>query len=319
MSQAARREPRPPACAFYLPDDPSVNVGGALELVVMILLRAYTVLAVAVAGCATVPATNDSHVSARESEEYDDLAAFLPRVERARRTYSRTNPTRRDESPAEYVESEDASGRVEGSLAGRVERPLSQYLDPHSKGGHRPRLKWPSPPRKGTEALFAEFDPPVVEWPLSVREGAPAAWQARITMYDRDGVPFVYGSASRRVWLEGRETVETGGTSYADCVRLRAETDLHFGWWASFRLRETVWLAKDIGVVRRLERLGGRALLVFRFESTHEYALREHEIEASNPDVASTHRWARLAIYLDRSAPRPRVGGLAVEWATEPE
>jgi len=154
-----------------------------------------------------------------------------------------------------------------------------------------------------------------------VRAGAPAAWQAKMTMYDRDGVPFAYGSATRRVWWEGYEAIETDGASYVDCVRLRAETDLHFGWWASFRLRETVWLAQRVGVVRRLERFSGRALLLMRFDSEHEYVLREHQMETSKTEVSSVqpHRWARLAVYLDRSIPRPRVGGLAVEWATEPD
>ena len=179
-------------------------------------------------------------------------------------------------------------------------------------------MNWPSPPRKGSEALFAEFDPPMAEWPAGVRGGTPVEWRAKMTVYDRLGVPFAYGSAARRVWWEGSETIEVNGASFADCVRLRAETDLHFGWWASFRLRETVWLAERVGIVRRLERLSGRALLLFRFDSEHEFVLRSHEIEASKTEASSSpRRWARLAIHLDRSLPRPRVGGLAVEWATE--
>ena len=199
---------------------------------------------------------------------------------------------------------------------GQVEWPLSGYLDPHSARPRRPRMNWPSPPRKGTEALFAEFDPPMAEWPAGMSVDSPVQWQAKMTMYDRHGVPFAQGSAARRVWWGGYETIEVEGKSYADCVRLRAETDLHFGWWASFRLRETVWVAQHVGIIRRVERLGGRALLLFRFDSEHEYVLLAHEIEASKTEGSSfPRRWARLAVYLDRSIPRPRVGGLAVEWA----
>jgi len=58
--------------------------------------------------------------------------------------------------------------------------------------------------------------------------------------------------------------------------------------------------------------------LLFKFDSEHEYTMRAHEIEASKTEASSSpRRWARLAIHLDRSLPRPRVGGLAVEWATE--
>jgi hypothetical protein len=226
----------------------------------------------------------------------------------------RTNPSRRGESPAPYVQSEDEHGRVEGTLVGQVEWPLSDYLDPHTARPDRPRMSWPSPPRNGTEALFAEFDPPMAEWPEGVRAGAPVEWQAKMTVYDRLGVPFAYGSAARRVWWEGNESIEGNGATYVDCVRLRAETDLYFGWWASFRLQETVWLAEGIGIVRRVESIGGRALLLFRFDSEHQYVLETHEIEAIKTEApASPRRWARLAVYLDRSIPRPRVGGLAVE------
>jgi len=285
-----------------------------------ILLPAFVlpVLALAAVGCAATPKSPTSPAHTPASEGYVELSAYLPRVKRAERMYSRTNPSRRGESPAPYVQSEDKHGRVEGTLVGQVEWPLSEYLDPHTARPDRPRMSWPSPPRKGTEALFAEFDPPMAEWPTGVRGGAPVEWQAKLSMYDRDGVPFAQGSAARRVWWEGNETIEGNGESYTDCVRLRAETDLHFGWWASFRLRETVWLAQTVGIVRRVERISGRALLLFRFDSEHEYTMRAHEIEASKTEASSSpRRWARLAIHLDRSLPRPRVGGLAVEWATE--
>jgi hypothetical protein len=158
----------------------------------------------------------------------------------------------------------------------------------------------------------------MAEWPTGVRAGAPVEWQAKTTVYDRLGVPFAQGSAVRRVWWEGNETIEANGASYMDCARLRAETDLYFGWWASFRLRETVWLAQRVGIVRRVERISGRALLLFRFDSEHEYDLQAKEIDVPKTESSySPRRWARLAIHLDRSLPRPRVGGLAVEWATD--
>ena len=144
-------------------------------------------------------------------------------------------------------------------------------------------------------------------------------WQAEMSAYDRRGVPFAQGSAARRVVWEKYENLEIDGAVYPDCLRLRVETDLSFGWWASIRVRETVWLARNIGVVRRIERLSGHALLLFRFDSTHEYVLQTHEADATSERTSAAPRrqWARLAIYLDRSVPRPRVGGLAVEWADE--
>ena len=280
----------------------------------------FVLLAIALSavGCAAVPKSPTVPAPVPAPCGFVSLSTYFPRVERAERRYVRTNPSRRGEGPVTYVQRENELGRLEGSLAGEVEWPLSAYLDRHSNRPDRPRMNWPSPPRKGTEAIFAEFNPPMAEWPVEVHADAPVVWRAKLSMYDRLGVPFAQGSAARRVWWEGNETIKENGETYTNCVRLRAETDLYFGWWASFRLRETVWLAERVGIVRRLERLSGRALLLFRFDSEHEYDLQAHEIEESKTEATSApRRWARLAIHLDRSLPRPRVGGLAVEWATE--
>ena len=271
-------------------------------------------------GCAAVPKSPTTATHEQASNGQVKLSAYFLPADRAERRYARTNPSRGDESPAAYVQNEDEHGRVEGSFVGHVEWPVSQYLDPHSVRPGRPRMNWPSPPRKGTEALFAEFDPPMAEWPAGVSASSPVQWQAKMTMYDRHGIPFAQGSVARRVWWEGSDTIEVEGKSYSNCIQLRAETDLNFGWWASFRLRETVWVSQGVGIVRRLERLSGRALLLFRFDSEHEYVLQAHEIEESKTAATSSpRRWARLAIHLDRSVPHPRVGGLAVEWAMEPD
>lgn len=268
-------------------------------------------------GCAAVCRSPATSVSTQDSNRFVELSAYSPRFERVQRVYNRMNPSRTHESPAHYVQSEDNHGREEGLLVGHVDWPLSIYLDPHSNRPGRPKLKWPTPPRRGTEAVFVEFHPPTDEWPRVVRKGVTEEWQVEMSAYDRDGVPFARGLATRRVVWDGYELVEINGAAYPDSLRLQVETNLSFGWWANIRARETVWLARHIGVVRRIERLSGHALLLFRFGSTHEYALHGCEGKESSDTAtdAPRRRWARLAVYLDRSVPRPRVGGLAVEWA----
>ena len=286
-----------------------------------IVPHAFVVLAVGlpVVGCTTVRSNTVSHLRGPESDANVELSAYFPQAARTQRTFLRTNPSRPEESPTPYGQTEDQNGRVEGSLTGRVEWPLTRYLDPHSNRPERSRLRWPIQPRQASEAFFVEFNPPVTEWPEGVRAGAAVEWRAEMSAYDRRGVPFANGSAVRRVVWEGYETIETDGAAYPDCLRLNVETDLYFGWWASIRLRETVWLAQHIGIVRRIERLSGHALLLLRFDSTHEYVLQAHEADTPSAGASSAtpRRWARLAIHLDRSLPRPRVGGMAVEWATE--
>ncbi len=293
-----------------------------IELHMRVIPRAFVVLAVGlpVVGCTTARSNTVSHLREPESDANVELSAYFPQAEPTQRTFLRTNPSRPEESPTPYGQTEDQNGRVEGSLTGRVEWPLSRYLDPHSNRPERARLRWPIRPRPASEAFFVEFNPPVTEWPEGVRAGAAVEWQAEMSAYDRRGVPFAQGSAVRRVVWEGYETVGNDGAAYPDCLRLHVETDLYFGWWASIRLRETVWLAQHIGIVRRIERLSGHALLLLRFDSAHEYNLQAHGVDPVTADASPVppRRWARLAIHLDRSLPRPRVGGLAVEWAGEP-
>jgi hypothetical protein len=222
---------------------------------------------------------------------------------------------------------ETAEGRVAGTLLDRASLPVSQYMDLHSNRPQRPRLSWPRVRR--AEAFFVEFDPPMEEWP-TVAEAQPMLEQhATLTACGPDGIPFSRGDARRRVWHEGVETIRTPAGAFTDCLRVRSETELTFGRWASIRVQETAWLHAQAGVVRRTERIHGHAIIIFRFDSTHRYeleiydgALTSGRLVNSPPDPAVdssgvlTHRrWARLAIHLERTGARPRVAGLAVDWA----
>ena len=272
-----------------------------------------------VAGCrsARPSAAPVVHANPRPSTVVD-LTVYHPSGRPGTRAYRQFNPNDPEGSAVVYPQSVEDSGRVEGNLVGRIEWPLSDYLDPHTRRPHRPRLSWPSDPQKRSEAFFVELDPPVQEWPEVIDSAAPIVLEADMLAYSRRGVPFARGTAVRRVWFKGYETVETGHATYADCARLRVSTEFRFGVWVTARVRESVWLARDVGVVRRTERISGRVFFVIGFDSTHEYELLDAPATPAllRQTPASPPQWGRLALYLDRALPRPRIGGLAVEWST---
>ena len=165
-----------------------------------------------------------------------------------------------------------------------------------------------------------------------------------MTAFERDGTPFAYGTARRTMRAAGFETVRAGEQSFADTVRMEADTELTFGWLATIRVHETAWFARGVGLVRREERFNGRALWLFRFQGAGRYELADEvparmemvadEVGESAKgekslkgakgnasdgvhDLFSANRgwWSRLAICFERSGRRIRVSGLAIEWA----
>ncbi len=296
-------------------------------------LRAWFVLVIGLVltsapgpGCAKpVSRITGSYQSSQcERAESIELAPFLKSFLPSTRVFVRTDPGNASESRTLYELRDESAGRIGGSLIGRIKWPLARYFDRDSNRPDRPRISWPTDDERAVEAFLIEFDPPIAEWPTTIHMGESAEAMTRMRAYDRWGIPFADGAAQRSVRFGGFEEVVVDQTTYADCMRLEADTNLWFGWWAFVSLRETVWLARDRGLVRRIERINGNALLVFRFNSVYEYQLTNPS-PATTAEDANTNserffsgRWARLVLCLDRGTPHPRIGGLAVEWSHPP-
>jgi hypothetical protein len=190
----------------------------------------------------------------------------------------------------------------------------------------------------------------MLEWPAETHEGTAVEAISQVTAFDRDGVPFAYGTCRRTMRVLGFKSVEADGQSFADVVRMEADTELGFGWLATIQIHETAWFARGVGLVRREERFNGRAFWLFRFQGAGRYELADEvtarmavvadevtrndksrngkksenrsngaNSEAGNggreAPVANQDRWSRLAICFERTGRRIRLSGLAVEWA----
>ncbi len=270
------------------------------------------------------------------------LTANLAEVAPSRRTFLQVDLGRRGASPRAFERRVQSLGHVEGSLIGRVDFPLDQYLDPHSRGENRPRVDWPRAGRGRMDAFFIEFKPAIMEWPAEeAQEDETVEALAQVTAFEHDGVPFAYGTCRRTMRVAEFEKVMAGGQSFENAVRMEADTELTFGWMATIRVQEKAWFARGAGLVRREERFNGRALWLFRIQGAGRYELADDvtarmEIVADeagesvnsltsangHPGDGDTEMrggnqglWSRLAICFERSGRHIRVSGSAVEWA----
>lgn len=231
-------------------------------------------------------------------------------------------------------------GRTEGNLVDRTAFPLSQFLDPHSRGVTRPRFPWPAIRGRKMDAFFAEFRPAIPEWPTHIRLGDTAVANAQITAFEFDGVPFATGNCKRTTRAIGFESVVADGRMYPDSLRMEADTELVFGWLATIRIHEVVWFVRELGWVKREDRYQGRALWLFRFQSESGYELvnsanstgAKPDLNPTNPSIAAAMDpvqlgspdssdsqirkglISRVAICFERSGRSIRMSGLAMEW-----
>ena len=269
--------------------------------------------------------------------------AFFAEATPSRRSFQQFEVGRRGARPKAYEREVQADGRVEGSLIGRAEFPLEQYLDRHSRGIARPTLAWPTAKGRKLDAFFIEFQPAVIEWPMQGGEGEPVEVRAQITAYEHDGVPFANGTVRRRIHVAGHESIRVGDQNFDDAMRMEADTELTFGWLANIRVHETAWFARGVGLVRREERFNGKALWLFRFAGASKYELSEQiaprvemvsdevrdgvrsenrlkSAKAEAEEVGGVGRetnsglWSRLAICFERTGRRIQVSGLAIEF-----
>lgn len=299
-------------------------------------------------GCATIGVPVQRGVC--PNGDVIKLADYVGVSMKGRRAYLRTNLKHPQDSPELYTRLESEDRRAEGRLTRVKVRSMAEFLHRPDARNRVVKFPWPDKRRPTGPGFFIEFDPPVAEFPERVSADGLSTVQARMLVYDRAGNPFVQGTAVRRVKTEGFEAIEVQGTRHEPCLVIDSETALQFGWWATFRVSERLWLTEELGVVRRTERIQGTALIVIRFESAFQYDIvpgnaqvksmrpqpieQRTELRSSGPmdaprragrgeqaessmvrnTEARLPRWKRMAVYFDRDVPNPRLAGLLIEY-----
>jgi len=244
-----------------------------------------------------------------------DLADYLPEVPHSR-VYLRSDLRHTEEAVTSYERHVERMRRRDGVFSGLELGDLTRYFVQSEDEEPERYFKWPVPQTGRWLGFFMEFDPPLVYMPATVRRDAQTQCRSSIRLFDFWGHRLRPGTVERIVRVEGFESIVADKVSYPECLRLVAETRVRIPWSARVNLTEYLWLARGIGEVRRVERLG---VLVFPFVYFHEAFAYELAAEQESA-VGATHSrpsrgpaWARLAILLDRFLPRLRVGGVLVE------
>ncbi len=153
------------------------------------------------------------------------------------------------------------------------------------------------------------FEPAAALYPETFSPGEVFEAAADIHYFDRTGRHQAKGTATRRVHCEGVESVTTPAGAFEDCLRLRIEMKFHLHWGPTIETTEYCWLARHVGLVRRIERITGIAW-IFLVNSTTEYVLAKHGPRPSSPTGYAQLRLRCTAVALDRWLPHPTVGGM---------
>jgi len=302
-------------------------------------------------GCARAWRPSQTDFVAARADAVLELRDYAPE-QPGKRVYQRRNLRNPDE-PAQPYPRRPAPGALrEGLLAGRgvpgtggsarfqddSRNGVAEYLNDSAEARKLRGELWPMDAGKTSVAFFLEFDPPLVDLPARVAADSPFAQRCRVRCYNRDAELWREGTAIRRTYFEGLESISAGGHPYVDCARLRIDTRIRLPWGPRVNLATYLWLAPKFGEVRRVEQISGLALLV-HFDEVYEYELiepipkqagesgkkaappttrPERGEPTTRPSDAAPHdsvAWSRCAVFLDRSVPHPRLGGMMIDLA----
>ncbi len=234
-----------------------------------------------------------------------DLRPYLPSPTSRPRVFSRRDLKRPAVSLSSYAQIVQRDGIVEGSFAGS---------DEAAEAGGRTRSV--APPRDGT--VFAiTLNPPMPRLPATIGTDAPTRLRSDVRVCDDKDRERFRGTIDRVVTWEGIESVTLEGSLSVECARLRCVTRIRLFLGPWIELTEYLWLARDLGEVRRIERLRGWAWF-WPFDEVRQYDLIRPvpPVRRTNPCAAAVPPpWARLRIHFDRLLPSPQLGGIVVEYA----
>jgi hypothetical protein len=212
---------------------------------------------------------------------------------------------------AQYVRKADSSRLLEGNASWHI----FQAIDRRLTGGQddlriNPIAAGGSPPAHAFRFSVAE---PLALIPDDLQPGTPSVARTRLDYLDLDGRPRGHGALTRTAVIQGREDVDVPAGHFADCLRVRVNLHLDMRWGPTIDWTTYVWLAPDVGEVRRLARLSGR-LLFLSFGSSFEYELASRPANVSPPSGSPAPRWKEGFMAFDRGIPNPRLATLMVHF-----
>jgi hypothetical protein len=256
-------------------------------------------------------------VATQPAERQFDIRPYLQANRLGRWVYTRReHGAADDEQPVPYVRQIQATREGEGNLRERRFLPLQSYLDVWWDVTTQPATppKRPVAPMKERYAFFFELTDPMPTIPVELDLSEPIETSTRLRYYWHDGRPLSEGSLTRTVEIEGFEDVKSPGGEFEECLRVRLDLRIRFGWGLAVDWTSYFWLSREAGEVRRVQRFSGW-LWIFPFGSAHEYTLMSHLPAGEEALLPVAPKWQHGAILFDRGLPRPRIGGMVVDYA----
>lgn len=256
--------------------------------------------------------------SESEAPEFN-IEPYLRASRLGRWVYRRTVPGSREEA-ASYVRVVEAARIMEGRLLEREFLPLRDYVKP---GGDvadgRDGRQRPLAPLEGGTAFMFELAEPLEVVPQRLVPDVALTATTEVIYYEKDGRLLSRGTLTRTVTIEEFEEVDVPAGRFADCMRVRLDFKLQIPWLITMDWTSHLWFSPEVGEVRRTERMSGWAL-IFPFSSSHEYRLVSGGPSEIPADLEAVRppRWRYGAILMDRTMPKPRVGGMVVDYSDLP-
>jgi hypothetical protein len=247
-----------------------------------------------------------------------DLTSYIVNETNSERLFS-CRDLKRASAPVQHCDRRHSPlRREEGALRGLTVDDLTRYLS-HDQDTPAPQtMVWPTRKSGRGVGFFLYFDPPWPELPDRIQGDRAMVFRSTCSLHNAYGFHVTDGAAVRTVRFEGFESIETQSAIYDDCVRLSIVSDFAFPWGSRATLTEYVWLARGVGEVSRIQHIAG-TFLFLRFESTYlQELITQRQTEPMQTASATSSRlrpWRCCAIYLDRFLPRPRLGGVVIDYA----
>ena len=246
-----------------------------------------------------------------------DLTPYLPAVTPARRAFVRRDLRFPDESATPYTRRLEPHRQREGIFVDLEVADLSSCIAKPGKAEPARYFDWPASGKGRSLGLLLEFDPPLVNLPATVRPDRRAEFRSDLRVFDRWGHPLRTGTVKRTVRVEGYEDIVVDGALIETCLRLALDTRIRLRWGPWLSVKETLWLARGIGEVKRVRRIDVLTFLLY-FREAHAFeSAAEQNAVTGKPSyrLLRAPAWRRMTIFLDRFLPRLRVGGAVIEFA----
>jgi hypothetical protein len=265
---------------------------------------------------AVEPATVEVSTNEEFTSEPFSIEPYLGANRLGRWTYSRTASGDPEDT---YVRLSSATRMLEGRLIDRDFLPLQNYVEQPGATDRQARRQRPRAPLEGGTGFLFELTEPLEVVPDSLVPGAPLTASTPLVYYQNDGRVLSRGTLTRTVHIEGFEEVQVPAGRFADCMRVRLDLALQIPWMITMNWTSEMWLSPEMGEVRRTEQMSGW-VLVFPFSSTHEYRLISGESFSASPEPQAVRPplWRYGAVLMDRTVPRPRIGGMVVDYSDLP-